>query len=152
MTAAPEVRAAGVEAAALLAALRRAAGVAPDWRTEDFAALLIQPSVHALVAATDDLPLGYVLFAATADEAEIYDIAVARDHRRCGIGAALLDAAIAAVRRGGATRLHLEVAVDNPAALALYTGRGFTETGRRRGYYGRGRGAAADALVMTLLI
>lgn len=147
-----EVRAVGGEAAALLAALRRAAGVLPDWQPEDYAALLIQPSIHALVAVRDGQPLGYVMFSLAAGEAEIYDVAVARDHRRAGHGAALLDAAIAAVAAGGAAHLHLEVAVDNAAAIALYEGRGFAVAGRRRGYYLRGAAPAVDALVMTRVL
>ena len=43
--------------------------------------------------------------------------------------------------------VHLEVAVDNGAALALYRRSGFEQVGRRRGYYDRG-GVSVDALVL----
>ncbi|MDP3371055.1 MAG: ribosomal-protein-alanine acetyltransferase, partial [Brevundimonas sp.] len=50
----------------------------------------------------------------------------------------------------GATRLFLEVAEDNMAALALYAGAGFVEAGRRPGYYARPHGRPRDALVLAL--
>ena len=48
--------------------------------------------------------------------------------------------------RDGATAMFLEVATGNAAALALYTGAGFVEVGRRRRYYADGR----DALVLRV--
>jgi ribosomal-protein-alanine N-acetyltransferase len=44
--------------------------------------------------------------------------------------------------------LFLEVADDNPAALALYEGSGFEQAGRRRAYYARPDARRADALVL----
>src|SRR5690606_15411317 len=123
----------------LLAALRTAAGVFPTWRAEDFAALLVQPAVHAIVASTGDAPVGYALVSIVADQSELYDIAVVETARRSGHGAALLGAALAAAESAGAAAMHLEVAVDNRGAGALYAAFGFETVGRRRGYY-----AAAD--------
>ena len=48
--------------------------------------------------------------------------------------------------------LWLEVAHDNDAALALYLRAGFETAGRRPGYYARGQGEYADALVMRRLL
>ena len=45
----------------------------------------------------------------------------------------------------GAASLFLEVGADNPAALALYAGLGFTRVGMRKAYYNGG-----DALVLRL--
>jgi ribosomal-protein-alanine N-acetyltransferase len=47
--------------------------------------------------------------------------------------------------------MHLEVAVDNAAALRLYRRAGFAEAGRRRGYYER-PGGRVDALVLTRVL
>ena len=44
--------------------------------------------------------------------------------------------------------MFLEVAVDNPAAIALYQAAGFVPAGRRRGYYRRQGADAMDALVL----
>jgi ribosomal protein S18 acetylase RimI-like enzyme len=45
----------------------------------------------------------------------------------------------------------LEMAVDNGAARALYTAKGFTPVGRRRNYY-RQRGGLVDALILRLAL
>ena len=70
-----------------------------------------------------------------ADEAELLKIAVASVHRRRGIGRAILTDVFTGAVRAGARRLFLEVREHNDAARALYADAGFTETGRRPGYY-----------------
>jgi ribosomal-protein-alanine N-acetyltransferase len=44
--------------------------------------------------------------------------------------------------------LFIEVAISNPAALALYGSCGFKEAGLRKNYYQHGDGAREDALIM----
>ena len=44
--------------------------------------------------------------------------------------------------------MFLEVAEDNPGAIALYERTGFTAVGRRASYYGRPGAQAVDAVVM----
>jgi ribosomal-protein-alanine N-acetyltransferase len=44
--------------------------------------------------------------------------------------------------------MFLEVAEDNPGAIALYAQTGFTSVGRRGGYYARAGGPAVTAIVM----
>jgi len=110
------------------------------WKADVFRAQLALPGVSGLIHADG----GLILCRVAADEAEILTFAVAPAVRRRGIGAALLQRAIALLRQGGAAMLFLEVAVDNAAALALYRQAGFGTVGRRRGYYADGR----DALVL----
>ena len=62
----------------------------------------------------------------------------------------LVQGLIRAAKRGEAKRLYLEVAEDNAAAAALYQSLGFSESGRRKGYYERPQGPAVDALVLAL--
>ena len=52
--------------------------------------------------------------------------------RRRGVGRALLDAVLGWARESGFARLGLWAPAHRPAALALYRGAGFQETGRRR--------------------
>ncbi|HWE98623.1 MAG TPA: GNAT family N-acetyltransferase, partial [Caulobacteraceae bacterium] len=136
---------AGPAAAAVLAALHAGADP-PGWSEAEFAALLRGPGVFARLWLEGGAPRGFVLARTAADEAEILMIAVEPDHRRRGLGAALMAAAVDAAHAAGAAAMLLEVAQDNAAARALYGGRGFTEVGRRRGYYRRSGGEAVDAL------
>lgn len=76
---------------------------------------------------------------------EILDVAVAPDRRRAGIARKLLAHVSYDAQMLGCTTASLEVEDGNDAARALYEGLGFTEAGRRRGYYGPG----ADAVIMT---
>jgi ribosomal-protein-alanine N-acetyltransferase len=80
-----------------------------------------------------------------ADEGEIANLAVREPTRRRGIGAALLDAALAEGTRRGAANMYLEVRESNEAARRLYASRGFEEIGRRRRYY---RHPVEDAIVL----
>jgi len=94
-------------------------------------------------------PSGFALFRVAADEAELLTIAVAPWDRRLGLGAALLEACTRGAALAGAARMFLEVAEGNAAACALYARAGFTECGRRRGYYETPAGRE-DALVLEL--
>ena len=89
--------------------------------------------------------VGYVVAWLVVDEAEVANIAVASEARGLGVGARLLDDALDAARRHGATTVYLEVRDSNAAARALYASRGFQQIGRRRHYY---RKPVEDALVM----
>jgi ribosomal-protein-alanine N-acetyltransferase len=76
----------------------------------------------------------------------IITIDVAPEQRRRGVGRLLMDALLGLCREAKADSLRLEVAVDNEAALAFYTGLGFTQTGRIPSFYMK----KLDALTMQL--
>ena len=88
----------------------------------------------------------YGAIAVAGDVADLERIAVMPSRRRQGIARRLLDALCAAARAQGASRMLLEVAADNDAALGFYETYGFTTINRRAGYYRGG----VDALVMQL--
>lgn len=127
----------------------------PAWDAASIAALMAPPTGLALVAslpssASTPNPLyGFLLARAAAGEAEILSIATAPELQRRAVARRLLETAVPALASRGARRLFLEVASDNDPALALYRNAGFTEVGRRRAYYARRGGPAADALVMA---
>ena len=79
-------------------------------------------------------------------------MAVAREWRGRGVGAALLTAAIAWARERGLHKLSLSVFPHNAAAIALYRKFGFVEEGRRIKQYRRASGELWDALDMGLLL
>ena len=113
---------------------------------------LASPGVAGLLLQVDGRDAGFALCRVAADEAELLTIAVRPADRRRGRGRRLLAAVIDHVREAGARTLFLEVGADNPAARALYEATGFRAVGRRRAYYRRGEGPAADALVMRLTL
>ena len=114
------------------------------WDAAAFAALIDQPGVIALGDAD-----GFILVRRVLDEAEILTLAVRPEALRLGYGRTLIEAAMDQARIRGVERLHLEVAEDNIAALALYRATGFVEIGRRPGYYARDRGPAVAALLLA---
>jgi [ribosomal protein S18]-alanine N-acetyltransferase len=104
---------------------------------------------HYLVAEDDDPDgnrtiVGYAGLIAYDDEAHVATLGVAASMQGKGIGALLLDALLAEADRRSPVVL-LEVRADNEVAHGLYRRRGFTEIGRRRGYY---QPSGADAVVM----
>lgn len=123
------------------------ASFADPWSLSAFMELLNDPRVAFLIADAGGVVLGYVVAWFVLDEGEIGNLAVHADARRQGVGARLLDGAIAAVRKARVDALYLEVRDSNAAARALYASRGFAEVGRRREYY---RKPKEDALVLRL--
>jgi len=115
------------------------------WSEAEFAGLLGQAGVFAAT-----LPGGFALGRALAGEAELLTIAVAPEARRAGLGLRLMAEFAAAARARDAETAFLEVAAGNEAARALYARAGFTEAGRRRGYYHHPDGRREDALILTL--
>ena len=99
---------------------------------------------HYLVAEDGARVVGYAGLIAYADEAHVSTIGVAPDRQGEGVGAQLLDALLVEADRRSPVVL-LEVRADNELARGLYRRRGFTEIGRRRGYY---QPSGADAVVM----
>jgi ribosomal-protein-alanine N-acetyltransferase len=127
-----------------LAGIHAATFPAP-WDATALAGLLTQAGVFAV-----EQPDGFILLRTVADEAEILTLAVHPKARRRGLGARLVRVGVAGAAAQGATRLFLEVADDNAAALALYARAGFSEAGRRPGYYARPDGGRQDALILAL--
>lgn len=86
------------------------------------------------IATLDGQPVGYCLWMAEGDAAELCTLHVIEAQRGQGIGQALLDAYLSDARRHGFTRLTLGVRSDNPAKR-LYERAGFTQVGvNARGY------------------
>ena len=77
---------------------------------------------------------------------------VAAGHRGRGIGAALVEAAIAWARDAGAHKIDLEHWPWNARARRLYERHGFAEEGYRRRQYRRKDGALWDSVVMGLVL
>jgi len=144
------VEPAGVEDAEMIARLH-AQGFYRGWPRADFISYLADPERTPAYVACDRRRhiAGFAMLRLAADEAELMTIAVDPKWRGRGVGAALLNAGFADLMMSRATRMFLEVAADNGPALALYRRHGFSEIGRRDGYYARPDGKPATALVMS---
>jgi [ribosomal protein S18]-alanine N-acetyltransferase len=118
---------------------------APDtWTAAMYRDELARTDTRHYLVAEDHAVVGYGGLIAYDDEAHIATLGVARARQGEGIGALLLDALLAEADRRSPVVL-LEVRADNEVAQGLYRRRGFTEIGRRRGYY---QPSGTDAVVM----
>jgi ribosomal-protein-alanine N-acetyltransferase len=72
---------------------------------------------------------------------KIASIAVLKQRRGTGIGAALLDECEKVFRSHGLVRYSLEVEASNSLAIALYASRGYVVRSSLQDFYGAGRPA-----------
>jgi len=134
----------GLADAAAVAALENTSP--SPWTSEQIAALPENKQYRPrLCRAASGALLGWSCLLLVSDEAELLKIAVAPAWRQRGIGQALVRDVFARAAQVEARRLFLEVRERNLAARALYRKTGFTEIGRRQGYYGD---PPDDALVL----
>jgi [ribosomal protein S18]-alanine N-acetyltransferase len=128
-----------------------AAGFYRGWPREDFVGYLSESNspTYVITDGARRKIAGFAMLRLAGDEAELITIAIDPKVRGRGMGDALMRAMFDDLLRSSARRMLLEVAEDNPAALALYRKHGFREIGRRAGYYARANGVPATALVMA---
>ena len=98
------------------------------------------------VAVEGPAVTGFLVARRLSSELEILNFAVQADSRRCGIGAALLVAALQWAQTFRATHAILEVRASNLAALRFYERHKFEVAGRRPRYY---TAPVEDALLLT---
>jgi len=122
------------------------------WDADSILRLIEDPSAASFIAQIREprVLAGFVIGRIAADEAEILSLGVAPEWQRRGIARQMILGLVRAVRRAEAKRLFLEVAVDNTAATSLYEDLGFSQVGRRKAYYARPGGKAADAVILSL--
>lgn len=132
-----------------LAALHARCFTTPrPWTPAEFAGFLADPLAFLLVEGD----AGFLLGRAIAGEAELLTLAVAPEARQRGLGRRLVSRFLYQARLRGAGTAFLEVAADNAPAQALYASAGFSQAGRRRGYYRDPKGVAVDALVLRRVL
>jgi ribosomal-protein-alanine N-acetyltransferase len=122
----------------------RAMTVPGPWSAQTLAGFLSAPG--AILATSGE---GFALGRVIADQAELLTLAVDPADRRKGHARRCLTAYEDAARDRGARISHLEVAVSNTSAIALYASQGYRETGRRPAYYKRPEGGTEDALTLS---
>ena len=106
----------------------------------------LQRAVGVMLVATEGPEVvGYIACAGQADCWHVLNVAVDPGCRGRGVGAVLVDAAIAALDGRPYRRYTLEVRVSNEPAIRLYRSRGFVDCGVRPRYYSDNQ---EDALIM----
>jgi len=133
------------DAEGLVAIERRA--FSDPWSEASFREALTSPWSFGLVAEMRRGLAGYLIAREVAGTGEVLNLAVAPELRRRGIGGALLEAGLAALRRRKVDEVFLEVRESNISAQALYVGHGFRPVGQRASYY---RNPREDALILRL--
>ena len=122
------------------------------WDSAALATILAMSGAEGRIACHGAEICGMLITQNLGEDAEILTLGVAPHLRRQGVARALLTDFFARARRAGATRIMLEVAADNAAALALYRALGFVHQGTRQNYYRRGAAASMDAWRLSLEI
>ena len=115
------------------------------WSRESYAAEAERTDSLFLVA-DDGTVAGYAVARLFGDEAQLLDIAAAKDGE--GAGRALWAALLAAAKARGAAKLTLEVSSANSRALLFYKRAGAHVVGRRPKFYDDG----SDAVLMDLAL
>ena len=130
-------------------AMLHATGFADPWSPAAFRDLLSESTTLGLGAERSGTLAGFVLVQTILDEADILTIATTPDFKRMGIAAHLLKSLMSRLGERGISRIMLDVAEDNLPARSLYEGLGFSEDGRRPGYYTTGRDIPVAAVLMS---
>ncbi len=113
------------------------------WSEQSLRESLEKPEYLFLVCEEDGKVIGYGGLLQVGDEADILDIAVAKDSRGHGYGTEIVRALLAEGRTLGIRAFTLEVRVSNRAAVHVYEKLGFVCEGRRKDFYEKPREDAA---------
>lgn len=141
-----QIRSGGPADLAAIAAIERASFGDPWSPAALLQELTPSPLRLPLVAFRGAEVVGYLMAWRSADQLHILNLAVSPAWRRCGVGARLLQAALAEAASCELAEVTLEVRPGNAAALALYGSYGFRSVGVRQGYYAD---TGEDALILT---
>lgn len=114
------------------------------WSADSVAALMAGPSGYGVIAACGGVDIGFALLQCVPPDSELLSVGVRPNMRRIGIAQAVLRRAATDLAQRGAATMFLDVATDNPGAIALYRKLGFRDISVRPRYY-RGK---VDAIVM----
>ena len=118
------------------------------WSDDEVEGLLSDRNVRAHRVVTGKKLAGFILSRIAADEAEILSVAIAAAARGQGLAGKLLNFHLRTLAGLGVRTVFLEVGEDNASANRLYARAGFTQVGRREGYYPAAGTARSAALVL----
>lgn len=99
-----------------------------------------------LVAESEKKVLGYVGIKPVIDEGYITNVAVFPEHRRKGVGKALMQSVDNLAKEKELSFVSLEVRASNFSAISLYSDFGYIKEGERKNFY---RSPTENAIIMT---
>lgn len=106
------------------------------WSEDSFKSEIMENErAFYIVGEVDEKLVGYAGLWAIMDEGHITNVAVSPEHRRLGIGRAIVKTLIEVAEENGLNSFTLEVRESNLSAQALYSEFGFVSSGVRKGYY-----------------
>jgi ribosomal-protein-alanine N-acetyltransferase len=140
-------------------------GLSP-WTIEDYELEILREDSIALISKNEGLISGFLIARLimtdtknilssereeskikSANEAEIYNIAVKKQFRNRGIGQSLLDNFLSCAKKYKISKIWLEVRESNHPAIRFYLKNKFVKVGTRKSFY---RAPVENASVMSL--
>jgi len=112
-------------------------GLPWKWTPERVARAIRTPYTNVAIARNEIGLLGFGIMAYMDSVAHLTLLAIRDDHRRRGLGAAIVEWLEKVARTAGVELIRVEARADNVAALALYAAFGYRQRERVAGmYYG----------------
>ncbi len=121
------------------------------WNESTMRQLLLMPGALGLIAYEGNIPVGFIVYAYSTDQADIVSLGVLPSFRGKKISDELMKTSFKELQKKGVKEVFLEVAVNNLHAIALYERSGFENVGKRLNYYVRGD-VKTDALIMKSVL
>lgn len=119
------------------------------WSKKSFLSALKSDYSYMITAKSSENILGYAGMYSVQGEGYVYNIAVDKCHRKCGIGTLLLSDLIQYSRESNLRFLSLEVRESNTSAIDLYSKLGFINQGVRKSFYDK---PTENAVIMTIFL
>ena len=115
---------------------------ADPWQKKNFLyEMNDNPYARLFVFEENGTVLGYADLWIMFEQAQIANLAAAREAQGRGIGRALMNRCLAEAEAEGCEVISLEVRVSNERAISLYSKSGFIKAAVRKGYYENGEDA-----------
>ncbi len=119
------------------------------WSEDGLKSELTNNFARFFVAFCDNKIAGYIGSHNVLGEVYITNVAVFSEFRRKGVGKALVEYLVDAMKSENADFVTLEVRKSNSSAISLYEKCGFQKVGERRSFYEK---PLEDAILMTYYI
>jgi ribosomal-protein-alanine N-acetyltransferase len=105
------------------------------WSEEEFLRCLRQRNCIGMVAEHDERVVGFMIYELNKTRIHVLNFAVARDHRRLGVGRQMISKLIAKLSSQRRTRVTLEVRERNLPAQLFFRAGGFRAVSVLRNFY-----------------